>query len=357
MDWINRPYGKEIDGKIVKQQGGQARHAEDWTRFRHGREHMEGFNISNYLQAPPLFFTRDRHTLWIGDIYRGASAFLILSGPSFLSLNHDLLRQPGILTMGVNNSVKTFRPNLWCSVDNPQNFIKSIWLDPQIVKFVPHSHAEKRIFDNESWREMNKVVGDCPSVVFYHRNGHFQHEQFLTEDTINWGCEKDKTGSCGFRGCRSVMLASVRILFALGVRNLFLCGADFKMEKGAQNYSFDQGRTDGSIKNNNNTYNALNKRFDLLRPIFEKYEFRVYNTYEQSGLKSFPYVPFEQAIEFALDGMPDIATERTEGLYDRQAKEEEQKKEFAEKKARGNPVAQTLDDFLAYLRHKEQHGK
>jgi hypothetical protein len=28
-------------------------------------------------------------------------------------LDHGQLRQPGLLTMGLNNSVKTFRPNLW----------------------------------------------------------------------------------------------------------------------------------------------------------------------------------------------------------------------------------------------------
>jgi hypothetical protein len=94
----------------------------------------KGSYVGKYLQTPPIIFSRDGHSMWFGDMYRGRCGFLILSGPSFNDINHKLLDKPGILTMGVNNSVKTYRPNLWTSVDHPSHFIKSIWLDPKIMK-------------------------------------------------------------------------------------------------------------------------------------------------------------------------------------------------------------------------------
>lgn len=351
MTWIDRPQGKVVDGKIVSAPGGIARDSEDFQRFRHARERHEGFPIGQYMQTPPLFFTRDRHTLWLGDLYRGSPAFLVLSGPSFLKINRDLLRQAGILTMGVNNSVRTFRPNLWVEVDNPQNFMSSIWLDPLILKFAPHCHAEKKIFDNVNWCEMNVRVGDCPAVIFYHRNEHFNHAQYLYEDTINWGCHKDIPGSCGIKGCRSVLLAALRILYAVGIRTVFLLGADFRMEAGGQNYSFEQNRSRGSIKNNNNTYAALNKRFDLLRPVFEKHEYHVFNCNEESGLKSFPYVSYTDALTFCTSRLPDVSTERTAGLYERAA--EAKKADDAAKAQKAKQTSKTIDDFIGEMGAEE----
>jgi len=109
------------------------------------KEEVEGYrNFSHsFLQPAPLLFTRDHHPLWLGDLYRGRSAFLIAGGPSFATLNHSLLRKPGVLTLGLNNSAKTFRPNLWVGVDEPDQFMRSVWLDPTILKFVPFGNASK----------------------------------------------------------------------------------------------------------------------------------------------------------------------------------------------------------------------
>ena len=69
-----------------------------------------------------MLFTRDGHNLFLGDLYRGAAAFLICGGPSLLT--HDLtqLQQRGVITLAVNNAATVVRPNLWCCVDDPGNF-------------------------------------------------------------------------------------------------------------------------------------------------------------------------------------------------------------------------------------------
>jgi hypothetical protein len=270
-----------------------------------------GSFAGKYIQSPPLIFSSAGHSMWFGDMYRGRYGFLILGGPSFKELNHDLLNQPGILTMGVNNSPKTFRPDLWTSVDNPTHFIKSIWLDPKIMKFVPLCYSTHTIFDNEKWIPTDTTVGDCPNVWFFRRNATFNHKQFLFEDTFNWGNDKDHGGA------RSVMLVAIRLMYYLGVRNLFLLGCDFHMDENTK-YHFEQDRSRGSINGNNSTYKTLIERFTQLKPTFDEVGFNIYNCNRKSGLKVFPFVDYNEAINIAKGEMPeDITNERTSGLYDR----------------------------------------
>lgn len=300
---------------------GENKDISDFSKQRHGRQVHEGHQIGKYLQPPPMLFSRDGHNVWMGDMYKGESAFLILGGPSFSKIDKAKLDQAGVLTMGVNNSAKTYRPNLWISVDDPTHFMKSIWFDSKITKFVPYSHSEKALFDNETWTEMAIKVGDCPNVWFYKRNEHFIAKQFLFEDTVNWGNHKDHGGG------RSVMLAAIRVLFYLGIRNIYLLGCDFKMDESTK-YHFDQDRAEGSIKGNNSTYELLVDRFTQLKPIFEINGLNIYNCNSDSALKVFPFVDFEQAIKTSTIRIPtNLKQERTIGLYERTKKNKKNKHE------------------------------
>ncbi|MEK6832814.1 MAG: hypothetical protein AABY32_02110 [Nanoarchaeota archaeon] len=299
----------------------------DYARIRHGREKDVGFLTGKYIQTPPLLFSRDCHNIWLGDMYRGGSAFLILSGPSFANVNKELLlgnsKRPRMLTLGVNNSVKTYRPDMWTCVDRPDSFIKSIWVDPGIMKFTPICHSEKFIFDSDKWEMTNIKVGDCPNVWYYRRNEYFRPENFLYEDTINWG-NHSKAEEDG--GGRSIMLASIRILFYLGIRNIFLLGCDFKMDSN-YTYHFEQNRAGGSVNGNTSTYEKLKDRFNKILPIFKQNGLNIYNCNPDSGLKVFPFISVEEAVKIATVDFPeDLSKERTEGLYDREAKEKEKKK-------------------------------
>ncbi len=295
---------------------GDAGDENDDHRARHGRPEPRKYRCT---QPAPLLFTQDHHPLWLGDQYRGRSAFLIAGGPSFAALNQNLLDQPGILTMGLNNSARTFRPHLWVSVDSPDHFIRSIWLDPTIQKFTPICHTDKPIFDSDRWEFMDLQVGDCPNVVYFKRNEHFQAAQFLHEDCLNWGNHKRHGGG------RSVLLPAIRILFILGIRRVYLLGVDFNMTE-ADRYHFEQSRSAGSISGNTSTYQLLNERFTQLRPYFEAEDFQVFNCNPQSRLTAFDHVPYEQAVDRVLEEFTrvEVARERTQGLYD--TKTEQKKK-------------------------------
>jgi len=275
-----------------------------------------------------LFLTEDKKPVNLENHYKGASCFLVLSGPSLQTLDLSLLKKPGVLTFGVNNSPRMVRPNIWTLVDDSGNFMMSIWKDPTILKLVPDGKPKQRLFDNMRWKRSRSKVRDCPNVVYHPRNNRFNPETYLTEDTINWGSHKDHGGT------RSVMLAAVKLAYYLGIRKLFLVGCDFGMTLGEQNYAWEQDRTKHAVNNNNSTYRVLNERFSLLRPKFEEAGFYVFNCTENSGLKVFPHMNYEDAIKIARRDFFHIDEERTHGMYERKALEKEAKKKEEKRKKR-----------------------
>ena len=335
------------NGMISKVPGGLQRDDNDWQALRwNGMEH-HGWQYSRFCQSSPMFFTAEGHNLWMGDTYRGRSLFLVSSGPSTKKLDLQKLKAPGIITMGLNNSPKVFRPNLWTCVDSPSSFLRSIWLDPTIQKFAPICSVDKHIFDNDSIAVRKEPGGqilrdeagaaiiddaagkflqrpngeplrvrDCPNMVYFRRNEHFRANQYLWEDTMNWGNHGD------LGGARSVFLVVIRLAYLLGFRKVYLLGVDFDMspEKG---YAFKQARNPGSIKGNQETYEKLVERFTELKPIFDAEGFEVFQCNKDSRFKVFPHVSYKDALaaateEFSCGGAPiNCAEENTEGLYDR----------------------------------------
>ena len=272
-----------------------------------GRKGMD--LITEYNQHVPMFFTREGAEVNLTGQYKGTSIFFICNGPSFVTLNKDLLSLPGVMTFGINNGPRTFRPDFWTSVDEPERFLKSIWLDPKIIKFVTMTQYDRVIFDNERWQMTNKKVGECPNVVGYRRNEKFNPARFLEETHLNWGCDKDNGGG------RSVMLPALRIMYILGFRKVYLLGCDMKMSE-TYTYHFDEQRSKGAINGNNNTYDRLKEEYlSQLKPYFDKAGFQVFNCNPDSNLKVFPFIKFEDAIKEAISPLGDVANERVWGLY------------------------------------------
>jgi hypothetical protein len=263
-----------------------------------------------------IFKGRDGQAIPIDGLYNGASCFLIVSGPSLLNYDLSKLNAPGVITFGVNNSPKVFRPTMWTSVDSPQKFLLSIWRDPRIMKFVPDGKPDRHLFDNWKWEVSDIKVKDCPNVVYYPRNDRFQAATFLTEPTVNWGSHKQ------FGGKRSVMLAALRLIYQIGCRRVFLLGCDFNMREDKQ-YAWSQIKHPGGIKGNNKTYARNIDRFTELRPIFEQAGFFVYQCYKESALQVFPYISYESALAMTAGVFYNTASERADGLYERKHDEEE----------------------------------
>jgi hypothetical protein len=261
-----------------------------------------------WFQPMPFFWTREGNTAnaLLGH-YKGATAFLIAGGPSFKLL--DLTKLKNCWTLGLNNSPRTYRPDAWISVDDPSRFIRSIWVDPKIMKFVPIGAVDKPLWDNYNDCPLDCNVGDVPNVYYFKRNSKFHANRWLWEDTLNWGNAED------YGGGRSVILPAIRILFLLGFRTIFLLGVDLNMSE-TNTYHFDEGRDKGAVNCNLNTYKRMREEyFPQLKPHFDAVGLKIYNCNEKSELKVFDHVPFEEAVAYATDGLGDIANEPTRGLY------------------------------------------
>ena len=245
------------------------------------------------------------------NMFLGRSCFLICGGPSFSKIDSSLLHSPGILTMAVNNSVKSFRPNMWTCVDTPENFLKSIWMDPTIMKFAPHEHLRAKVLDSNQWNWTGRGVSEMPNTFFYVRHlGKWNASTCMNAPSVYWGTEDHEGGR------RSVMHAAIRLLFWLGIRRIFLLGADFKMTE-KETYHFEQSRTKDSVSGNTATYAVLNKRFTEMRPHTEAKGLKIFNCNPSSALTAFEFVKYEDAIAVVSSelGVVDIRAERTEGLY------------------------------------------
>ena len=147
------------------------------------------------------FYTADNRELHLDGLLSGAACFLVASGPSFKALSADdraLLRLPGLLTMGLNNSPcggqpDVVRPNLWTMVDDVASFVRSIWTDPRILKFVPHGKTDHYLYDSGKMAFTTRMVRDCPGVVYYRRPEDFKHnvafdpKRFLSSEAFWWG--------------------------------------------------------------------------------------------------------------------------------------------------------------------------
>ena len=302
-----------------------------------GRSIYTGFEYSEeFGQQKPMFFSREHNNFPLHGHYKGHSAFLCLSGPSFKNIldNHkDKLDR--LFTMSTNNSIRSYRTDAWISVDDPTRFIKSCWLDPKIMKFIPSTHFEKTLWDSYTNEPLKRKVGECPNVYGFRRNNKFMANRWLTESTFNWGCHADLGGG------RTVLLPAIKILYILGFRRIFLLGCDLNMNKNSK-YHFDEERTKGAINCNKGTYKRIKEEyFPELKPYFDKAGLKVYNCNPDSALKVFPYMSFEEAYETSTSFMGDIDNEPTAGMYmDPKLKRSEYESRVAQK-------AQEENDRLA----------
>ena len=323
-----------------------------------GRYKTGSLALEDYNSIPPMFFTKHLQEVPFINRFNGGSAFLIASGPSFKELDKTLLFEPGILTMGLNNSPAVFRPNLWTCVDDPASFLQSTWMDPKIEKIVPISHIHKKLSDSTGDKiiDTKTEVGDCPNVFYYRRNEVVNTSNYLFEDKINWG-NHSKIG-----GGRSVFLAATRILYLLGIRNLYLLGVDFYMDKSKEskdgtggNYSFPQPRSTGSINGNNNTYSSMMKWFGQMRGTFDEVGFKIYNCNPASRLTVFPMMEFNKAIDNSLKRFPRVKQEKTIGMYTRKADAEKDVKVIEAKKiaAKYSDMEKTNIKIALDLKRKE----
>lgn len=274
------------------------------TAFSREEIFTKGFLVNNRGEPANCLF----------DAYQGASCFLVCGGPSLTTMPLELLDKRGVTVAAVNNvAAMLVRPSLWFSVDHAGSFHESIWRDPSIMKFArrDRSHDMIRSQDGDRWKYGDTQANRTPNVWFFNFGEGFDAETYLTCNPPTWkgwftlpnGVERDT---------RSCMLPTLRILFWLGFRTIYLVGADFNMLN-KKPYAFHELKDRDACGKNNTTYGVLGHWFHDLEPIFRANGLRVVNVTPGSKLDAFEKMEFTDAIKEVSETVPIATTVR--GMY------------------------------------------
>ncbi len=256
---------------------------------------------------PLKVYTRKKvQTKVLHDLLAGRSAFLVGGGPSANEENLERLNQRGTFSLCVNNVAghSRFRPQAFVCSDPPKKFSSSIWLDPQIMKFVPHPKLSggrsklRRKMPDGSFEQIKTRTNQCPNTWGFHRNSFLTpDDDFFMTNGAMWGNHRSGVQRTGQPKTVCTMLLGLRLLYYLGARRVYMVGVDFRMAEG-WGYSFAQGRTQGACKSNNGQFAIVNDWLCQMAKngTFKRFGLKIYNTYDRSGLRAFPHVPFDDAV-------------------------------------------------------------
>lgn len=316
----NPPYFERWDAKAAAEKKQQARDAKPAKQFDEYRTAVDA-SIPVKETGPVrgvLVDRQNRNSDFMQHNWLNQSVFLLCGGPSLREMDLSKLENRGVMVASINNTgAISVRPQLWFSYDHPPNFHESIWRDPGIYKFTQQGHLGKKI------RTRNEQAGryeltelranKCPNVWGYRGKYGFDPEKYLVSSPISYG-GVHRWADGRKRDTKNVMMPTLRLLYWLGFRKVFLLGCDFWMrpEKG-RTYAFDEQKGKESCGVNNNTYLILNKWFSQLVPYFDEYGFHVYNCTPGGNLTAFPRRDFHAEVDKVLDAFPKVTTLR--GMY------------------------------------------
>jgi hypothetical protein len=269
---------------------------------------------------PLVVLDRSKNTTTaIRNLLAGGPAFLVGGGPSTKTQPLELLNNRGIFSLAVNNSAAhpRFRASAFVCSDPPLKFSNSIWFDPHVMKFVPSpkmSGNRERLREkrNGIFERSKKKVTDSPNIWGFKRlSWLWPDERFFLQDGACWG--NHDVGVVKTKESKTVctLLLGLRLLYFLGARTIFLVGVDFLMKPDGV-YSFDQNKSVGGCESNNKQFEIVNGWLCRMESngVFGKFGLKIFNCYENSGLRAFPYVPFDTAIEIAtkdVEQKPDLS--------------------------------------------------
>lgn len=277
-----------------------------------GKDYLDPLIVTDRKKAP---------THVLRGLLAGVPSFLVCGGPSAKQLSLADLDQRGVWSLAINNMAGYCRTNAFLCSDPPSKFHNGIWQDPAMMKFVPTPKLDdcrggirekigdefrEKMIDGERLR-----TGKCPNTWGFERRSWMKpDESFFLESSAAWGNHNSGVQRTGEEKTVCTMLLGLRMLYYLGSRRIYLVGVDFKMDPTKElcdNYAFTEERKPDAIQSNNSQFAVVNKWMCRMQQngIFSKFGLEVYNCNERSGLRAFPFVPFELAIEDTLKDFPE----------------------------------------------------
>lgn len=211
------------------------------------------------------------------------SCFIAGGAPSLLMENLDLLKQPGVVVVSMNNTAARIPTDIWVCADKPKCYSGRILRDPKLMKFAMISRKDLMVGD--------KKMMELPNMFFYGSNDKFNVHNLLND-------HRD------FAWWKNVFPIALQIAYRLGFRKVYLIGCGFKISKDAQ-YSYATNLTDHQVNYNTRTYNNFVEKMKLLKPHFKEKNFEVISCTPDSLLNGvYPTMSFENAVEEMLKDFP-----------------------------------------------------
>ena len=225
-----------------------------------------------------------RQTVPLQGIYEGQTLFIICGSPTIQNENLELLKQRGILILGINNSAEIFKPNFWVGGDRPECYSERVVLDPSILKFANYGKRDFKLKE-KFWKFY-------PATLFYTTAEKiFTTRNFLDRD---------------YRFCwwKNTFFIGLQLAYRLGFNKVFLIGAEFKISKEKQ-YAWETNLAENEVNANQRLYNSSVDLMRELKPLFESKNFNVSNCCRTSRLKDdFGFISLENAVNEAIKEIP-----------------------------------------------------
>jgi len=149
--------------------------------------------------------------------YAGAvrsSCWIVGGGPSLRGMPCDRIQLSPVPKFAVNLcGFGLIRPDIWTAYDPTTRFHRSTYLDGSILKLLPSRRATDLVPGT-----MHKV-GDCPSTLFFERDGQRGFHNVLGNDPAR---EEDPA----VVDWQDSLVQAIDLAWRLGFRRLLLVGAD-----------------------------------------------------------------------------------------------------------------------------------
>ena len=217
-------------------------------------------------------------------IFENQSCFLAGGAPSLKDEKVELLGQPGINVMAMNNTASLVPCNLWIGCDKPPCYCTRIIKDPRIMKFGVISRRDWQI-DGVKWK-------------------HYPNTYFMATTDKYFGTDNFLNMHRDYVWWKNTFYIAIQLLYRLGFRKIYLVGCSFAITKDSQ-YSYNTKLTEGMVSWNQKTYNTCANNMKKLKNTFKQYGVDIVSATPNSPLNDiYRHISFDQAVEEVLKDFP-----------------------------------------------------
>jgi len=155
----------------------------------------------------------------------GSSCWLVGGGPSLKQADIELLNASPAPKMCINLAgAGLIRPTFWTSYDPTSRFLRSVYLDAGVMKFV-HRRRAMDIVPETTFK-----VCECPNLYFFEGDSQRGFNDFLSQShrtIVDWN---------------DSMVQAIDILYQLGFRTVYLLGCEMRISASEEMIEFARQR-------------------------------------------------------------------------------------------------------------------